>query len=130
MYDNYNYPAGSDTPNAPWNQRENDPVDIETDITVSLVNRVIVKTTNYTEYQDEEGCDFDLHDGHKDIENRYKEQHRSIPDLLAELAKYIRGELAGAVISGSRKHELKMMLDDCQGWQVDNIEIEDYNTVW
>lgn len=128
MYDNYNYPPGADTPDAPWNQRDQEPIEVEADITVSLTNRVIVETTNYTEYCDEDCGDIELHDGYKDIESHFTEQHKSIPDLLAELAKYINGELAGGNISSSRMQELKAMLDDCQGWQVDNIEIKDYNT--
>ena len=128
MYDNYHYPPGADTYDAPWNQREQEPIEVEADITVSLVNRVIVNTTNYSEHCDEEGCDIDLHDGYRDIESHYREQHNSIPKLLGELAKYINGELAGCTLSSSRKQELRAMLADLQGWQVENIEIEDYNT--
>jgi len=50
----------------------------------------------------------------------------SRPKMLGELAKYIKGELAGGDISASRRQELEVMLEDCVGWETVDIEIEDY----
>ena len=127
MYDNYNYPPGADTPDAPWNQVENEPIDVDVVSEVTLVHNTKVSTTNYNAYTDEEGYhDEELYDGYQEIEEYYKEQHKSIPDLLDELAKYINGELAGGNLSHRRRQELELMLEDCEGWEVDNIEIEDF----
>lgn len=127
MYDNYNYPPGADTPDAPWNQVELEPIDVDVVAEVTLVHNTKVSTTNYNAYTDEEGyCDEGLHDSYQDIEEYYKEQHKSIPDLLDELAKYIKGELAGGNLSHRRRQELELMLEDCLGWEVGNIEIEDF----
>lgn len=125
MYDNYNYPAGSDTPDAPWNQRDPQPIEVACDTCVTLKKRIVVTTTNYEEDCDETGCDIFLHDGFVELEQHVKEQHLSIPKLLDELAKYINGELAGGV-TGSRKWELQQMLEDCYGWQ-EELEIDDYD---
>lgn len=127
MYDNYNYPPGADTPDAPWNQVENEPIDVDVVAEVTLVHNTKVSTTNYNAYTDEEGYhDEELYDGYQDIEKYYKEQHKSIPDLLDELAKYIKGELAGGNLSHRRRQELELMLEDCEDWEIDNIEIEDF----
>lgn len=123
MYDNYNYPPGADTPDAPWNQREPEPIEVACDTNVTLKKQIVVTTTNYEEDCDETGCDIFLHDGYAEFEQHVKEQHLSLPKLLDELAKYINGELASGV-TGSRKWELQQMLEDCQGWTEDYFEIE------
>lgn len=130
MYDNYNYPPGADTPDAPWNQpSEPDPITLDVTVNTTLFKRTTVETSNYDAHTDEDGCrELEIHDGYKDIEKYYTEQHKSILDLLGELCKYIKGELAGGV-SDSRKRELEMMLDDCTGWQVYQFEVENYEAL-
>lgn len=48
MYDNYNYPPGADTPDAPWNQVEVPHKDFEVTCSQSLSRTAIVTTNNYT----------------------------------------------------------------------------------
>ena len=130
MYDNYNYPMGADTPDAPWNQpSEPDPITLDVNVNVTLFkNDVTVETSNYDIIPDDEFDDvfIDLHDGYADVEKYYIEQHKSILDLLGELAKYIKGELAGGNLSRQRRQELEMMLEDCQGWQQYSFEVEEF----
>lgn len=128
MYDNYNYPAGADTPDAPWNQPgDPEPMTIMVKATTLLSHNTTIETDNYDICQDDEwkGKSIVLYDNASDVEKYYKEQHRTIPNLLGELAKYIKGELAGD-ISKDRKRELKSMLDDCKGWEVNDLQVEDY----
>lgn len=129
MYDNYNYPAGADTPDAPWNQPcDPEPIDLELEVTMCLTHNTVVSTTNYTDYADDEDghTERELHDGYKDVMGYYKQQHKSIPELLNELAKYIKGELEGNV-SPQRRYELNDMLFTCEGWKVNDVQVEDYN---
>jgi hypothetical protein len=86
MYDNYNYPPGADTPDAPWNDVDNI-IQYECDTCITLRKTIIV-----------DSCD----ETYNVIENAIREQHTSLTDLLGELAKYIDGELQGDV-SPSRK---------------------------
>ena len=126
MYDNYNYPPGADTPDAPWNQpADPDPIDVVCDTCVTLRKSILVTTNNYDVEGDETGCDITLLDGYKELEQHVKEQHTSLTAMLNELAKYIKGELAGGV-TGQRKWDLQQMLEDCQGWEEDYFEIEDH----
>jgi hypothetical protein len=130
MYDNYNYPAGADTPDAPWNQPgEPDPIVIEATVNTTLFkNNVTVETSNYDVVHDDDFGDasIELNDGYSDVEKYYTEQHKSILELLEELAKYIKGELAGGNLSSHRRQELEMMLEDCQGWKQYSFEVEEF----
>ena len=47
MYDNYHYPLGADTPDAPWNQEEVPDEDFEITCSQSLSKTVTVTTNNY-----------------------------------------------------------------------------------
>lgn len=129
MYDNYNYPMGADTPSAPWNQPcDPGPVELNVEVTMCLSHRTTVQTTNYDDSTDEEGyTERDFHDSASDIQEYYEKQHKSIPQLLGELAKYINGELHSGGLSSMRRQELEEMLDDCNGWEVNDLEIEDYD---
>lgn len=123
MYDNYNYPMGADTPSAPWNEVDVPEIEVDVEATVLMKATVKVYTDNYS--TDCDG-DIELHDRYADIERLVKEQHKSIPQLLAEFAKYIRGEMAGDV-SARRRQDLEAMLADCEAWSQQDIEIEDYS---
>ena len=127
MYDNYNYPIGADTPDAPWNEKEIEEIPVKLWINASLVKEVIVMTDSYSVERDEEfgGADIELHDGNADMLALYQDQHNSIPKMLDELAQYIKVELAGGNLSCVRKQELQQMLEDCQGWD-EEPHIEDY----
>ena len=118
MYDNYNYPPGADNASAPWNEREIPEQRFDCEVSVTLTRNSSFFSEDYC--CDEDGCD--LLAG-ADTVGAYNEQHKSIPDLLVELEKYICGELQGN-ISRDRRHELEQMLDDCRGWQVYETEID------
>jgi len=121
MYDNYNYPPGADTPEAPWNQVEIPNIEVMCDISVWLTKQSVpVQTNNYT--SDEDGIDL-LADC-DELAEECQSQHYSIPEMLNELQMYINHELKGKV-SVTRKYRLQDMLKDCTGWQTENIEIED-----
>ncbi len=123
--DNYNYPMGADTPDAPWNEREVPEIEVTAEITVLLKKSDIkVLTSNY--YIEEDGKT-ELNDCFYNIAEYYEKQHNSIPALLGELAKYIKGELAGGDISYSRKEELEQMLEDCEGWEITDTDVEEYD---
>ena len=119
---------GADTPDAPWNQHEPEPIEVSCDVAFVLRKEVVVETTNYEmDVDEEDGCtSYELLDGYKDIEELVRDVHHPVTRLLEELAKYIQGELTGDNISQQRKIYLKGMLEDCQGWSKEELEIEDY----
>lgn len=49
---NYDYPIGSDTPDAPWNQVEPKPKKVEVTVSITLSKTVEVEVTDYTAEED------------------------------------------------------------------------------
>ena len=45
--DNYNYPMGADTKDAPWNQVDNPEREIEVTVSVTLSKTVKIKVSDY-----------------------------------------------------------------------------------
>lgn len=130
MSDKDYYPAGAyNDPNAPFNEpADPDPIDINVMAVLRVSHETTVSTDNYNETWDEEGyCERELFDKNSDIERLYNEQHKTIPQLLDELAKYINGELLSDGLSRSRRQELQDMLTDCKGYTVEEVEIDDYD---
>ena len=54
---NYDYPMGADTPNAPWNQVDPEPRKIKVTVSITLSKTVEVEVDDYTtEETNEDGC--------------------------------------------------------------------------
>ena len=124
MYDNYNYPPGADTPDAPWNRQDIPEINVDCDMTVVLVKSAVpVVTDQYT--KDESGYT-EITDGGLDLIKRYKQQHFSITDMLSELKQYITDEIS-TDIPASRRQRLTDMLDDCQNWQIEDVDVDYYS---
>lgn len=124
------YPPGAEfDPNAPWNEPpEPDPIEVKADVCVSLVNTLTVDTTNYWIEQDCDGYkEFHHEDSYQDVERYIRETYTSIPDLLAELVKYIDKELESPELKRSRKWELQKMKESAIGWKECDFDIEHYN---
>lgn len=58
--DNYNYPVGSDTSDAPWNQVDQPEMEIEVLVSVTLSKTVKVRVNDYkiTDYEGNGDADF------------------------------------------------------------------------
>ena len=49
---NYDYPMGADTPNAPWNKIDPEPRKVEVTVSITLSKTVEVEVTDYTAEED------------------------------------------------------------------------------
>lgn len=121
MYDNYNFPMGADTPDAPWNKKEVPEKNFTIDVTCVLEKKGVNVTTN--DYQPEvvirdEQVVEPLSTENTNWEQAYKECRYTIPELLQELENYIKQDLERYKGSSSKERQLKEMLEDCQGWNV------------
>lgn len=123
MYNNWDYPAGADTPDAPWNQEDYPDRDFDVAVSYSISKDATVSTNKYDggEY-DEEGywCAGDLENPCEAYEEDYK-SITQILDFAKEAAKYF---LSNKDFKVRSKPALLNMIDSCTGWTIDEFDVE------
>ena len=107
--DNYNYPMGADTKDAPWNQVDNPEREIEVTVSVTLSKTVKIKVSDYEitdSGKDEDGEYFeDIDCSNCDLKSAVEEQI-----VLPQNAHmYVK--------SNPKVHE------DLSNWCVDDLEV-------
>ena len=107
--DNYNYPMGADTKDAPWNQVDNPEREIEVTVSVTLSKTVKIKVSDYEitdSGKDEDGEYFeDIDCSNCDLKSAVEEQI-----ILPQNAHiYVK--------SNPKVHE------DLSNWCVDDFEV-------
>lgn len=107
--DNYNYPMGADTKDAPWNQVDNSEREIEVTVSVTLSKTVKIKVSDYEitdSGKDEDGEHFeDIDYSNCDLKGAVEEQI-----VLPQSAHtYVKGN--------PEVHE------DLSNWCVDDLEV-------
>lgn len=108
MYDNYNYPMGADTPDAPWNQRDPEPATVDVVVEQSFCRSVRIETTNYTEDADGDR-EFD------NLKEAYSEQAYTPADLLAKFIDILVDIKHGDKPKVS-KSEVEYLISECDNW--------------
>ena len=107
--DNYNYPMGADTKDAPWNQVDNPERKIEATVSVTLSKTVKIKVSDYEitdSGKDEDGEYFeDIDYSNCDLKGAVEEQ------IVLPQTAYIYVE------SNPKVHE------DLSNWCVDDFEV-------
>jgi hypothetical protein len=125
MYNNYDYPAGADTPDAPWNKKEPEERDFHVNVVVKLSKDETITTNNYIPVMDDEDGSTYADTENTDWVAEYKEKKYTIEDLLIELQQYIIKDLAAYKGNKRKEAELNDILSATQGWVTDEIEIEE-----
>lgn len=111
IMDNYNYPMGADTKDAPWNQADNPEREIEVTVSVTLSKTVKIKVSDYSitdSGKDEDGEYFEDIDYSKCDLKRAVEEQITLPQ---DAYKYVKGEFDND------------QYNDLKGWCVDDFEI-------
>lgn len=111
IMDNYNYPMGADTKDAPWNQADNPEREIEVTVSVTLSKTVKIKVSDYsiTDFgKDEDGEYFEDIDYSKCDLKRAVEEQITLPQ---DAYKYVKGEF-----NNDQRNDL-------EGWDVDDFEV-------
>lgn len=113
--DNYNYPTGADTKDAPWNQVDNPEREIEVTVSVTLSKTVKIKVSDYTitdSGKDEDGDYFEEVDySDCDLKEAVEEQIY-LPQEAGQLIENLATETAKA-----------KMVKDLSNWNVDEMEV-------
>ena len=107
--DNYNYPCGTDEPNAPWNQADNPEREIEVTVSVTLSKTVKIKVSDY-----------EITDSGKDEDGEYFEDidysNCNLKDAVKE--QIVLPQSAHMYVKGNSKVQ-----EDLSNWCVDDLEI-------
>lgn len=112
---NYDYPLGADTEDAPWNQKELPEREIEVTISVTLSKTVNIKVSDYTitdSGKDEDGNYFEDVDYSDCNLKEAVEEQIYLPQQAGQLIKdFATGPIA------------KNMAKDLSNWNVDEMEV-------
>lgn len=119
--DNYNYPWGADTKDAPWNQHDNKGLEFEVAISQSLSKTTTVVTTDYKEEEDYDDClnqkIMVTNTEDTDWCNAYTECHYEPHGLITLLKDILTtGKLPS-------EKERKYLIKECEDWVVDETEV-------
>ena len=128
------YPPGAKfDPDAPYNQSDPEPVEVDVCISQTLHKSTTISTTDYTteKWEDcERGDDgkfittrrvnYDFSDSN--LLDAYKIDNWTIPELLNELKNYIQQDLDKGC-SKSKESYLKHMMLSCEDWELDEEEV-------
>ena len=147
MFESGYYPPGAEhDPNAPYNQSDLDPIDVDCYISYSISKDITVSTTDYIaeEWEDWDSDDEGgyVHSGGVDYDfsncnfsEAYHQDHYGILELLEQLKVFLEGaiedlEQLSPEVSKEEKAAkranlriYKQMLEDCQGWTLDEEEV-------
>lgn len=121
--DNYNYPMGSDTEDAPWNKDSNPEKEIEVTVSVTLSKTVKISVDDYVveENADKDGkyldYDFSNCDLHKAVEDQVY-----LPQNLAIVTERLFDQDLDLKAAGMPMY-LKDAVEDCKDWNLDDFEV-------
>ena len=130
MYDNYNYPPGADTPDAPWNEPIVPEREFDVTISMSLSRTVQCYTNKYIPEVDEENGHLYVDTSDTPWGEVYGDNHKTIPELLEELKKYIQKDLDNLADDETKmdkafhRRRLEFLLTECDEWTVDEEDYE------
>lgn len=129
MYDNYNYPAGADTPDAPWNQQEPTEKVFDLEVGYILTKTAQVSSVDYEggyiDYDEdgayEEPCDYT-----GDTQKDYEEEWYSPSEMLSDYSLMLKEQLVETILR-YRKYRrisdktgidvLRRKIESAQGWE-------------
>lgn len=119
---------------APWNQSDQEPLQVEVTISQSLSRSATIQVSDYAtnkwediEYDEDghmnrtEGIEYDFSDSN--LKRFYEEQEYTIPELLDYLKAYLIADIAKCSEGSSKKKKLQHILKCCENWEVDETEV-------
>ena len=128
------FPIGEEyNPNAPYNQSNIEPIQLNVIISQSLSRSTTIEVTDYitNEWEDIEideggkfhkieGIEYDFSDS--DLKGAYERQEYTIPELLDYLKDYLIADI-NKCNEESKKRKLQHILKCCKDWEVDETEV-------
>lgn len=126
-----NYPPGAaNDPNAPYNEVEVPEREFDVTISMSLSRTVQCYTNKYIPEVDEENGHLYVDTSDTPWSEVYGDNHKTIPELLEELKKYIHKDLDNLADDETKmdkafhRRRLEFLLTECDEWTVDEEDYE------
>ena len=120
------YPPGAEfDPDAPWN----DPVIPEKSFDVTLSNTLSKSTTVYTDQyipyveHEPDGCYAWEDTSDTNWEDVYNENHYTALGLINKFKEFLEKYLPDPIVDRSRYMEFKHLIEECEDWEEDEIEV-------
>lgn len=122
MYDNYNYPAGADTPDAPWNEPVVPDKTFDVLISQTLSKDTEVTTDDYTpRFDKEDGPYADTED--TNFESAYMEEHMTPLQLIEKFKEFLTKHLPDPIVDLAEYKKWKKLISECEGWTEDELTV-------
>jgi hypothetical protein len=99
-------------------------MDFDLYVTVTLSRRVKITTDNYIPECEDDGHVYPNTED-TDWRKEYENNCYAIPDLLKELEIYLKKDIESSKGNKRRERRLNELLEACQGWNVDELEVEE-----
>lgn len=121
MYNNYDYPCGADTPNAPWNE----PVIPEQKFDVTCSQTLSKDTYIYSDdyYLEEDECGRSINTSETNWQEAYTKGACTPLDLIKD-CKILCEYLLDQGVTTVGPIWLKALTKECDGWVEDDFEVE------
>lgn len=123
MYDNYNYPMGADTHDAPWNEERIPEREFDIEACATMKFKGKVTTDDYTPiYDDEDGStEFDTNE--TDWRNVFDNNYYGIQGLLHLLKEYAEKDLKASKGFPRKECRLRRIIEECDMWQCEDFDV-------
>lgn len=123
-------PGAAHDPSAPYNEVEIPEREFDVTISMSLSRTVQCYTNKYIPEVDEENGHLYVDTSDTPWSEVYGDNHKTIPELLEELKKYIQKDLDNLADDETKmdkafhRRRLEFLLTECDEWTVDEEDYE------
>ncbi len=125
MYDNYNYPMGADTPNAPWNETSIPERDFDIEARATMRMSSTITTNDYNPINDDECGYVEIDTFDTDWNGAFYREYYGIEKLLEMLKEYATKDLENVKGDAFKTRRLKGIIEECDLWHCEDLEIEE-----
>lgn len=128
MYNNSDYPIGTDTPLAPWNQASVPGIKRDCEVTETISRRITLSTTDYSveeDWNDEFGKCISADTSETNWNEEYSCKEYTALELIARLKSYVAEDIKNSQPNTDKAIKLRRLLDACKGWEQVEFEVEE-----
>lgn len=128
MYNNSDYPIGTDTPLAPWNQFSVPGIERDCEVIETISRRTTLSTTDYSiedDWNDEFGKCISADTSETDWNEEYSCKEYTALELISRLKSYVEKNIKNSQPNTDKAIKLRRLLDACNGWEQVELEVEE-----